>query len=428
MSVSTRSALAVHGGEPAIRQPLPPMFPGGMRIGREEEDAVLDVLRSKRLFRYYGPGKSSSRVEALEHAIEGVIGVSHCVAVSAGMAAIMAGLAAVGVGPGDEVIVPSYTWIASPAAVIALGGVPVIAEIDESLTLDPADVRARISPRTKAILAVHMRGAPSRMDALMALATEHGIPVIEDVAQAMGGRFGGRRLGGIGDVGAFSLQFNKIITAGEGGLVITNNDRFHERIVMYTDVAGALRGLRSEQPVSELHVGVNLRMAELLGAVALVQLDRLDSLIAAMRANKARICNAIRDAAKARGVQFRKLNDPDGDTGIAIILLFPTVSQAAFATEALAAEGADPLLLYQPDKPDFHVSAHWAPIMTQQTWSEHGGPWRWHSPDFRYDPQDCPRSLDLLGRAIQLHVSPDLTLGQCDELALAVTKVLAAMD
>jgi dTDP-4-amino-4,6-dideoxygalactose transaminase len=211
-------------------------------------------------------------------------------------------------------------------------------------------------------------------------------------------------------------------------LAITSNDHLHERMVMYTDVAGALRGLRENHTPAELHVGLNLRMAELLGAVALVQLQRLDDLIAAMRRNKTRICEAIRERMTARHVRFRVLNDPEGDTGLAIMLIFPTAQQAQFATEALAAEGAGPLLLYHPDKPDFHVSAHWIPIMHQQTWSERGGPWRWHQPAFAYDPQDCRKSLDILGRTVQLHVSPDLTDEQCDELAGAVNKILDALE
>src|SRR3954470_7213659 len=222
--VAEATRLAIEGGTPAVTSPLPRMYPGGMRIGREGEEAVLEVLRSKRLFRYYGPQSSRSWVTDLEDAFATVMGVQHAAAVSSGSAALMCALAGLGVGPGDEVIVPGYTWIASATAVIAMGAVPIIAEVDESLTLDPADVRRKITPATKAIIPVHMRGAPSQMDELMAIAREHNLGVMEDVAQADGGSYHGRRLGSIGDVGAFSLQFNKILTCGEGGVLVTDDN------------------------------------------------------------------------------------------------------------------------------------------------------------------------------------------------------------
>ena len=239
--VAEATRLAIEGGTPAVTSPLPRMYPGGMRIGREEEEAVLEVLRSKRLFRYYGPTPGPSKVTELEEAFAAVIGTKHCAAVSSGSAALMCALAGLGVGPGDEVIVPAYTWIASASAVVAMGAVPILAEVDESLTLDPMDVRRKISPYTKAIIPVHMRGAPSQMDELMAIAREHKLPVLEDVAQADGGSYHGQRLGSVGDVGAFSLQFNKILTCGEGGMVTTNDDDILRRVLMYNDVVGGQR-------------------------------------------------------------------------------------------------------------------------------------------------------------------------------------------
>lgn len=193
--------LAIQGGVPARKRPLPPMYPGGMMIDEEEEQAVLEVLRTKRLFRYYGPGEGPSKVAELEAAFAAHMGIRYGLAVTSGTTALISGLQGVGVGPGDEVIVPAYTWIASASAVLALGGVPVPAEVDESLTLDPEDAEHKISAYTKAIMPVHMRGAPCRMDELMALAQRHGLRVVEDAAQADGGSYKGRRLGSIGDVG-----------------------------------------------------------------------------------------------------------------------------------------------------------------------------------------------------------------------------------
>ena len=421
--VAEATRLAIEGGAPTVTSPLPRMYPGGMRIGREEEEAVLEVLRSKRLFRYYGPQSSRSWVSELEDAFAAVTGVKHAAAVSSGSGALMCALAGLGVGPGDEVIVPAYTWIASASAVVAMGAVPILAEVDESLTLDPTDVRRKISRFTKAILPVHMRGAPSQMDELMAIAREHNLPVLEDVAQADGGSYRGQRLGSIGDVGAFSLQFNKIITCGEGGMVTTDDDDILRRVLMYNDVVG---GQRNNVPASEILPGINFRLSELQGAVALVQLGRLDELLRDMRRRNAEIKAGIAAVARQQGVEFRRSNDPDGDTGIALIFFAPTAERATYISQALDAEGVDSFVLYRPDDVDYHVYAHWSPILEQRTWSANGGPWRWHEGKVDYSPDMCPRTLDLLGRAVHLDVSPDLSDQNVAEIVEAVNKVLVA--
>jgi dTDP-4-amino-4,6-dideoxygalactose transaminase len=415
--------LAIDGGAPAVTSPLPPMYPGGMRIGREEEDAVLEVLRSKRLFRYYGPTEGPSRVTELEEAFAAVMGVKHAAAVSSGSGALMSALAGLGVGPGDEVIVPAYTWIATASAVVAMGAVPILAEVDESLTLDPADVQHKITRSTKAIIPVHMRGAPCRMDEFIAIARQHNLPVLEDVAQADGASFHGQRLGSIGDVGAFSLQFNKIITCGEGGMVTTNDDGILRRALMYNDVVG---GQRNKIPADEILPGVNFRLSELQGAVALVQLGRLDDLLHDMRRRKAEIKEGITGVAQQQGVTFRRINDPAGDAAISLIFFLPNEERAAYVTAALGAEGVDAFQIYRPDDVDYHVYAHWTPILNKRTWSTDGGPWRWHERDVEYAPDMCPRTLDLVGRAVHLDVSPDLSDQNVAEIVEAVNKVLTA--
>jgi dTDP-4-amino-4,6-dideoxygalactose transaminase len=198
--------LALDGGPPAVQHPIPAMYPGGMRIDREEEEAVLEVLRSKRLFRYYGPNPGPSKVDQLEEAFARHMGTEYALAVASGTTALTSALAALGVGPGDEVIVPGYTWISTAAAPLAVGGVPIIAEVDDSLTLDPADFERKITERTKVVIPVHLRGTPCDMDAIMEIARQHNIAVLEDAAQADGGSYKGRRLGSIGDIGFFSLH------------------------------------------------------------------------------------------------------------------------------------------------------------------------------------------------------------------------------
>jgi len=421
---SKSNELAIRGGTPAIQHPLPPMYPGGMRIGDTEEAAVLEVLRNKRLFRYYGPNPGPSKVAQLEEAFGAFMGAKYAVGVTSGTAALICGLIGLGIGPGDEVIVPAFTWIASASAVVAVGAVPIMAEVDESLTLDPADVERKISPYTRAILPVHMRGAPCRMDVIMEIAQRHHLKVLEDVAQADGASFHGRRLGTWGDVGAFSLQFNKIITSGEGGMVITSDETVFKRIQMYQDVVG---GQRNKIPENQILPGVNYRMPELLGAVALAQLQKLDELLASMRSNKAMLKQSISEVARRKGVTFRPLHDPQGDAAICMIFFAPDINTAKRMDEALSAEGVDLWHLYSPEHSDYHVYAHWAPIMNQRTWHPNGGPWRNHPRQITYSTDMCPRSLDLLGRAFSLDISPDLSGQNLEELADALTKVLEAV-
>src|SRR3954451_18160046 len=281
--------LARDGGTPARSRPEQPMFPGGMELGDEEAEAAARVIRSHNVFRYYGVGEGPHEVATFEHEVAAQFGTSHALCVNAGSSALICGLIGAGVGPGDEVIVPAYTWNATPNAVIAAGAIPVLAEVDESLTLDPADVARKIGPRTKAILPVHMRGAPADMGALTGLAREHGVVLVEDVCQAAGASYGGRRLGTFGDAGAFSLQFNKIITTGEGGVMITDREDLYELAIDVHDCAGSLRrgaGLPR-------FPGWNFRASEIEGAVARVQLPRLDGLLSRMRTNHAFLAERV---------------------------------------------------------------------------------------------------------------------------------------
>jgi dTDP-4-amino-4,6-dideoxygalactose transaminase len=269
-----------------------------------------------------------------------------------------------------------------------------------------------------------MRGAPADMAALTALAREHGLVLVEDVCQSAGASYRGRRLGTFGDAGAFSLQFNKIITSGEGGIVTTSDRALLERVLMYNDVVG---GLRNGVPTDQILPGMTLRMTELQSAVALVQLGRLEQLLADMRRNKGLIKAAITPDAREHGVTFRTLNDAEGEAAIALVFFTPTGEQADFAARALSAEGVGAAVIYHPEKVDYHVYPHWAPIMHQRTWSQQGGPWRWHPTGVRYEVDMCPRSLQLLRRAVHIDISPELTGQQVEEIAEALHKVFQAL-
>jgi 8-amino-3,8-dideoxy-alpha-D-manno-octulosonate transaminase len=269
-----------------------------------------------------------------------------------------------------------------------------------------------------------MRGAPSRMDVLMDVARRHGLKVIEDSAQADGGSYKGQRLGSIGDVGCFSLQFNKIITAGEGGMVVTDEEPVWKRAVMFHDVIG---GLRNQFPEDEILWGVNFRMPELLAAVMLVQLRRLDGLLEAMRARKRMLIAGIQDVAQRKGIMLQKSNDPDGDAAVATVFFVESPSTAQRVAEALRAENVGAGVMYHPDRRDYHIYPHWTPIMEQRTWTAAGGPWRWAQREIHYRADACPRTLDLLGRAVHLDVNPLLTNEDVEETVEALNRVLRAL-
>jgi 8-amino-3,8-dideoxy-alpha-D-manno-octulosonate transaminase len=382
--------LAIQGGKPAKQRPDPPMYPGGMEIDEQEETAVLEVLRAKRLFRYYGPNPGPSKVAELEKEFATKKGVQFAQAVTSGTAALICSLQGIGVGPGDEVIIPAYTWIATASAVLALGAVPIMAEVDETLLLDPEDFARKITPYTKAVIPVHMRGAPCRMDEILAVARQHGIKVVEDCAQANGATYKGREVGSMGDAGAYSLQFNKIITAGEGGMVTTNDRQVWERVTMFHDVAAAQR----EKLNVPATFGVNFRMPEVLGAIALVQLHKLDGVLAAMRARKRMLKAGMAEIAQRKGVTFRELADEEGDAAIAHIFFMPTPQKAQEIAAALRAENIGAGVMYAPNVSDYHVYAHWDAVMQKRAWAPGGNPWQW-APN-----EDVEETIDGINRVL----------------------------
>jgi 8-amino-3,8-dideoxy-alpha-D-manno-octulosonate transaminase len=279
----------------------------------------------------------------------------------------------------------------------------VLAEIDESLTLDPEDVERKITPRTRAILPVYMRGAPAGMDALTDIAQRHGLVLVEDVCQAAGATFRGRLLGTFGDAGAFSLQFNKIITTGEGGVMITNRDDLYDLALDVHDCANSVRrgvGLPK-------FAGWNFRASELSGAVARVQLSRLDGLLERMRANHTRLAAQV---SGLPGLTLRRANDDDGDAGIALVAFAGDSTRARDAVDALNAEGVLAMRIYDPQTPDLHVYPFWAPVLAA---IEAAG----------RDSPHCPRTLALLERSIHIDVSPLCDEQDLDEIAFAFEKV-----
>jgi 8-amino-3,8-dideoxy-alpha-D-manno-octulosonate transaminase len=425
-TTSSTDTLALDGGTP-VRTAFPPMGKGVSLFGDEERDAVLEVVESRSLFRYYGPNLLR-KVEAFEDASKELLGASYAVATSSGTAALRAALAALGVGCGDEVILPALTFIASVNAVVVAGAVPVFAEIDDTLGLDPADVEAKITDRTVAVMPVHLDNGACDMDPIMEVARRRGIKVIEDTAQSMGTTYKGRALGTIGDLGAFSLQLEKNVTSGEGGLVTSQDERLWLRAARYQDQGGqfvtSTGSTRSEESAGEPiepFVGENLRMTEIAGAIAEVQVRKLPALLDRQRANQRRVLAAIENVA---GIAHRRLPDPDGDGGSSVNLFLPTASAARRFVKAMRAERIPAGQLYN-GQPVYLTPS----IVEKRTASNKGGPWHCaeHPTDVEYGPGLCPRSEDLASRAVIVPIGAGYSESDCADVAAGIAKVANAL-
>lgn len=417
--MAVQQRLAIEGGSPVRSVPLP-VGRGLSRFGKEERDAVLEVLESRSLFRYYGPNLLH-KVEAFERAARDLLGAAHAIATSSGTAALRAGLAALGVGCGDEVIVPSLTFIATVNAVVTSGAVPIFAEIDDTLGLDPADLERKITPRTIAIIPVHLDNGACDMEPIMAVARRHRVAVLEDAAQAMGVTYKGAALGTFGDIGAFSLQLEKNVTSGEGGLLVSDDERLFLRAACYQDQGGQFvtssGGGRARDTVSPF-VGENLRMNELAGAVAEVQIRRLPDLLADQRTVKQRILETFGE------LELTLRRDPGGDGGSSIGIFLPDDKKAVRFVEAMNAEGVPVVQLYG-GKPVYLNPS----IMAKRTASGKGGPWNCaeHPTSVEYGPGLCPHSEDLASRSVLIPCNAAYSEADCRDVSAAVHKVIGAV-
>ena len=373
--------------------------------GKEKIKAALEQEASPpdagNFFRYYNP---RSKTIEFEQAYAAKVGAKNALAVNSGTSALIASLVAVGIAPGDEVIVPGYTFFASVSAIVVARGIPVIVEIDDSLTIDPEAIRRAITPRTKAIMPVHMVGHPCRMDTIMEIASEHGLAVIEDSAQACGGMYKGKYLGTWGDLGCISLDAYKVIGAGEGGIVTTDDDFLYMRAQSYHDTAACWRPDRyaRERREGELFCGENYRMPELCAAVAIAQLEKLDDVNARTRA----IYNQLRNEIDLpSGASWVEPLDPEGVCGYTLGILFASQADAIKAAE-LGIGG-----LAVPDSKgarNWHVYWNWEHILEQKTVTSEGFPFK--SPYVgklpKYSEDMCPRTKDILLRLGTIGINP----------------------
>ena len=312
-------------------------MPGFEFFGEEERKEVNDVLETGILMRYGfdGPRKGIWKSKELEAAICKTFGTGYAQLTSSGTAALTTAMASLGIGAGDEVIMPAFTFVASFEAVLSMGAVPVLVDIDETLTLNPAAVKAAITPKTKCIMPVHMCGSMADLDALKAICDEHHLILLEDACQSIGGTYKGKHLGTIGHAGTFSFDFVKMITCGEGGVVMTNDQSVYTKCDAFTDHGhdhlGVDRG-------ADLHpfLGYNFRISELHAAVGLAQIRKLDTFLTIQRKNNHILRSYLE---QVPGISFRIVPDPAGDSASFLSWFLPSQEKMEKAIEALKTAG-----------------------------------------------------------------------------------------
>jgi 8-amino-3,8-dideoxy-alpha-D-manno-octulosonate transaminase len=415
--------LAIDGGTPVRATPLHVNFSGPNFYDDEERRELLDVLEARAPFRDYGMGpggKSPNKCINFEKEFAAHQGAKYCLAVTSGTAALIVGVAGLGVGPGDEVILPAWCWYACYDAIVASGATPVFAEIDDSLMIDPEDVERKITPHTKAIMPVHIAGQAADMDAIMGIARRHNLKVLEDAAQAMGVTYKGRAVATIGDCGIYSFQICKTISSGDGGAVVTSDPLVFERVVRFHDL-GLMRKCfinnLGHAPQMGMVAGWQFRMNEWTGAVMRAQLRKADRIVAGYHQKGKQVVEGIRDLP---GLQFRKSHDPDG--ALMDMIYFRVANQAqrdrclaALAAENIPAgwnlEGS----VILPAEP--HIARKDPP---EVNWPSFATP---NGMAVRYGEDCCPRTKEIRHRYVGLPMDPKHSDQDVADIIAAVRKV-----
>ncbi|OHB69721.1 MAG: hypothetical protein A2V70_16230 [Planctomycetes bacterium RBG_13_63_9] len=419
LAAEGQQKLAIDGGTPVRKDMLSSRPYGPQFYDDVEKQEVLDVLESKYPFRWWG---GDSKVLQFEKAYAAQIGVKYALGVTSGTTALYTAMAALEIGPGDEVILPAWTWYADYDAVVLSGALPVFAEIDESLAIDPNDIEARITPRTKAIVPSHLQGGVADMDPILEIARRHKLYVMEDCAQCCGGRYKGKYVGSIADIGINSFQLSKTITSGEGGAVVSNDPKLFERAVRFHDV-GSLRSPYTESLGGGLlaaFASCNFRMNEFTGAVLKGQLQKLETICSGLRTNARKVRQRIADLP---GLKLRKSPDQDGDLGVTVFLDHGTHERRDRFLRALRAEGiaaAGPggsAILPIDERIENKATVH-------PDWPSFNSP---QGKAIRYGRESCPRTIDILGRHGGVIMDPNFTDEDINDIVLAIRKVYLAM-
>jgi 8-amino-3,8-dideoxy-alpha-D-manno-octulosonate transaminase len=382
-------------------------MPGWELIGKEEQAAVNAVFEHGGvLYRYGWADKRENifRVDDFEREFAEKIGAKYALALSSGTSALIAAMKAMGISRGDEVITQSHTFIATVEAIVETGAIPVIADIDASLNMDPFDLERKITKKTKLIVPVHMMGVSARMDEILKIARSHNIPVLEDNAQCCGGTYLGGMLGTLGDASITSFDFGKVLTTGEGGMIITNNEMIFKKAREYSDHGHELNPAFPRGEDTRSMSGVNFKMTELQGAIGLVQLKKMDYIIARQRENKNRIKKALSDIST---ITFRDVPNPEGDTGDSVIFSFKSRAETAAFMKKWTPRGFGTKNL--PDAINWHYAGTWDHIL-------HNYP--------LYKGKDLAKTFaqsdDHLRRAIALPVLVNMSDNQIESIIAAV--------
>lgn len=399
-------------------------MPGFEIFGAEEKKEIGEVLETGVLFRYEFPDQRQGiyKVREFEEKFAAYCGVKHGQAVTSGTAALKVALAALGVGPGDEVITQCFTFVATWEAIFDVGAVPVFAEVDETLNMDPIDLEKKITPKTKVIIPVHMMGAAARIHEIKAIADKHNIPVLEDTAQASGASLNGKRLGSFGSCGTFSFDPVKTMTTGEGGMIITNDEKLWRAMSEYHDhghdhvVNPGGRGGEGRS-----FIGFNYRMMELQGAIGLAQLAKLDGIVAAQQQNKAAIKQLVQ---KLPGVTFRTILDEKGDNASFLAFFLPTKEKAQAVNKVLAENGAGAVYFANNT---WHYYPKWEHLLAGSTLTKSG--WPFNEADGRrrvvYDPAALPQSAAIMDRLLVYPVPVKLSDERLAQIGAAIAKAAA---
>lgn len=412
---AARSASA----KPVRDVPLHANYFGPLYYDEKERQELIDVVETGRPFRWYGPGSQPpAKVLTFEKELAQWMHTRYALAVTSGTAALQTAIAALGIGPGDEVILPAWTWHSCFNAIVLAGALPVFAEIDETFNLDPADIERHITPQTKLIITVHLQGNPADLDRILPIARKHGLKVLEDCAQSVGASYKGKPLGSMGDIGIYSLQLNKTITAGEGGAVVTNDPLLFERASRFHDLGG-LRPPHEKvlgKTQGDWFIGSQFRMNEFSGGVLLAQLRKLDTIVGAIRGNARRVYDGIRDLP---GIRFRKLPDPGGELGSAVFLGFDSKGKCDRFKSAMKAEnvpvgnpGGSVVLPTQP-----HIMKK---VTVHPAWPSFTSA---RGKAIQYGAACCPRTIDILSRFAGPSLDPKYTKKDTDDIVAAIRKV-----
>ncbi len=395
-------------------------MPGFEVFGEEEKKQVLDVFETGILFRYEFAGERGGvyKVREFEQAFAAYTGAAHAQAVTSGTAALKVALAALGVGAGDEVITQGFTFVATWEAILDIGAIPVFTEVDETLNMDPADLKKKITDKTRAIIPVHMLGAQARIEEIMAIADRHGIPVLEDTAQAAGGRIQGRHLGTFGAIGTFSFDSVKTMTTGEGGMCITSDEELWRNMSEYHDHGhDHVENPGGRGGEGRRFIGFNYRMMELQGAMGLAQLAKLDGMIAAQKNTKARLKTAL---AGIDGVTFRKLIDEEGDSATFLAFMLPDAERASQVNGILRENNCGAINFGENS---WHFYPSWEHLLSGKTLAKNGWPFMAHGKRrVIYDPDGLPASAALMNRTLVFPIPVKMTEERLAEMEAAIAR------